>query len=89
MYKILITGPSGSGKSLILRALSREYKARGYKAIFIDNYDKGDDLETFINVELRALPAEAHPPEFCVITSSESPEELGGDYLRVIRTGWS
>ncbi|MBW2644584.1 MAG: hypothetical protein JRE23_00140 [Deltaproteobacteria bacterium] len=88
MHKILITGPSGSGKSLILNGLRREYKARGYKAIFIDNYDKGDNLETFIEVELRALPAEAHP-EFCVITSNESPEDLDCDFLRVIRTGRS
>ena len=89
MQKILITGPTGSGKSLILSGLIREYKARGYKAIFIDSYNKGDDLEKIKKIHLKALPKAEHPPEFCVITSLETPEELGGNFLRVIRTGRS
>ena len=89
MQKVLITGPSGAGKSFILQALILEYKGRGYKAIFIDNHERWDDLETLIKVWIKALPAEECPPGFCVITSIESPEELGGDFFRVIRIGRS
>jgi thymidylate kinase len=83
---VLITGPGGSGKSLIMNALKQEYKARRYDAIFIDNVEK-KELDGAVSKAM--LDKGGHlPPEFCVISSLELTQaDFHKPLYRVIRTG--
>ena len=92
MHKILITGGSGSGKTILAYGLMKEYKSRGFTSCCIEDIQKADDIDAQIEgffASSKSDEFDESQVDFCILTSLESPEELGGDFFRVIRTGRS
>lgn len=84
MENILITGQSGTGKTLLASGLIREYDVKGYVSIYLDNIEPGKEIKAQIAEALNSGRLVFHIPGATVAARNRIMSQVGGGEFKAV-----